>query len=114
MTKTLALVCYPDSVVLAPGDDPPGGGSQHCDWLLVGALNGARELAADDVLAAVTGRRRHAASPERACQIRQRALSFILTSVGSFQAASQHVINRCCVYKQCLKMSSHVSFIIIS
>ncbi|KAA8591916.1 hypothetical protein FQN60_017290 [Etheostoma spectabile] len=29
------ILCYPDSVVLAAGDDPPGGGSQHRDWLLV-------------------------------------------------------------------------------
>lgn len=50
-------------MVLAAGDDPPGGRSQHRDGLLVSALHGARELAADDVLAAVTGRGRHAASP---------------------------------------------------
>lgn len=55
--------CYPDGVVLAPGDDPPGSRSQHRDWLMVSALHGARELAADHVLAAVTGGGGHAASP---------------------------------------------------
>lgn len=56
-------MCYPDSVVLAAGDDPSGGRSQHRDRLLVSALYRARELAADHVLAAVTGGGRHAASP---------------------------------------------------
>lgn len=60
--------CYPNSVVLAAGNDPPGGRSQHRDGLLVGALHGARELAADDVLAAVTGRGRHAAAARAACR----------------------------------------------
>lgn len=47
--------CYPDGVVLAAGDHPPRRRSQHRDGLLVSALHGARQLAADDVLAAVTG-----------------------------------------------------------
>lgn len=54
---------YPDGVVLAARHDPAGRRSQHRDGLLVSALHGARQLAADHVLAAVARGRRDAAPP---------------------------------------------------
>lgn len=61
---------YPDGVVLATSNDPPGSCSQHRYGLLVGTLHRARELAADHVLAAVTGGGGHAAPTRHACRTR--------------------------------------------
>lgn len=66
-TQTPVSGSHPDGVVLAAGDHAARRRSQHCDGLLVSALHGARQLAADHILAGVTGRRRHASLPGGTC-----------------------------------------------